>query len=107
MRGSDQETATVKARRYGGAEKTLFDKKFIGSPVEIGTSADHYKDFLMKDETVKMEFKGLRDALVFTQRRLMVIDPHGLRGQKVAIMVGSLALQRSWCTALRGSAPRQ
>jgi len=67
------------------AEKTLFEKKFIGSPVEIGESAGHYQDFLMKDEAVKMEFKGLRDALVFTDRRLMVIDPQGLRGKKVAI----------------------
>ena len=39
------------------AEKTLFDKKFIGNPVEIGKSADRYRDFLMKDEAVKMEFK--------------------------------------------------
>ncbi len=46
------------------AEKTLFDKKFIGNPVEIGTSASHYKDFLMKDEAVKMEFKGLWDTLL-------------------------------------------
>jgi len=67
------------------AEKTLFDKKFIGNPVEIGKSADRYRDFLMKDEAVKMEFKGLRDALVFTDRRLMVIDPQGLRGKKVAV----------------------
>ena len=67
------------------AEKTLFDKKFIGNPVEIGKSADRYRDFLMKDEAVKMEFQGLRDALVFTDRRLMVIDPQGMRGKKVAV----------------------
>ena len=66
-------------------EKALFDKKFIGSPVEIGTSAGRYGAFLAEGETVRMEFKGLRDALVFTDRRLIVIDPQGLRGRKVAV----------------------
>ena len=67
------------------AENTLFEKKFIGSPVEVGTSADRYQEFLMDGEVVKMEFKGMRDALVFTDQRLMVIDPQGLRGRKVAV----------------------
>ena len=39
----------------------------------------------MDGEVVKMEFKGMRDALVFTDQRLMVIDPQGLRGKKVAV----------------------
>ena len=67
------------------AEATLFDKKFIGSPVDIGTSADRYRNFLMAGEDVRMEFKGMRDALVFTDRRLIVVDPQGLRGKKVAV----------------------
>ena len=75
--------------KRGGAhlatENTLFGKKFIGNPVEVGTSADRYQEFLMDGEVVKMEFKGMRDALVFTDQRLMVIDPQGLRGKKVAV----------------------
>ena len=66
-------------------QQALFDKKFIGNPVEIGTSADRYQPFLMDGEAVEMEFKGLRDALVFTDRRLIVVDPQGLRGKKVAV----------------------
>ena len=65
--------------------KILFGKKFIGNPVEIGTSKERYQDFLMEGEEVKMEFKGLRDALIFTDLRMVVIDPQGLRGKKVAV----------------------
>ncbi len=65
--------------------KTLFEKKFIGNPVGIGTSKEQYQDFLMEAEEVRMEFKGLRDALVFTDLRMVVIDPQGLRGKKVAV----------------------
>ncbi len=32
-----------------------------------------------------MEFKGIRDALIFTQHRMMVLDPQGIRGKKVEI----------------------
>ena len=39
----------------------------------------------MESEEVRMEFKGFRDALIFTDLRMAVIDPQGLRGKKVAI----------------------
>ncbi len=32
-----------------------------------------------------MEFKGVRDALIFTDWRMMIIDPQGIRGKKVAL----------------------
>jgi len=63
----------------------FLSKKFVGNPVEIGKSADRYESFLMAGEQVQMEFKGLRDAAVFTDRRLLVIDPQGLRGKKVSV----------------------
>lgn len=63
----------------------LIDKKFVGNPVEIGTSAKRYQDFLMSEEEVKMEFKGIRDAAIFTNKRIMVIDPQGIRGKKVSL----------------------
>ncbi len=64
---------------------TLFDKKFIGDPVLIGTSRDRYDGLLMAGEVVRMEFKGIRDAMLFTDLRMVVIDPQGIRGKKVAI----------------------
>ena len=39
----------------------------------------------MENEIVQMEFQGIRDALLFTDLRLIVIDPQGLTGKKVAI----------------------
>ena len=62
-----------------------FEKKFIGNPVPIGTSRDRYDGFLMEGEEVRREFKGLRDAMLFTDLRLVVIDPQGIRGKKVSI----------------------
>lgn len=64
----------------------LFHNMYVGSAVRIGTSADRYGDFLLEGEEVRMEFKGARDALVFTDIRMMVLDPQGLRGKKVAVV---------------------
>lgn len=64
---------------------TFIEKKFVGNPVNIGTSKERYADHLISEEEVILEFKGIRDAAVFTNKRLMVIDPQGLRGKKVAI----------------------
>lgn len=67
-------------------QKTLADQVFVGRPVKIGTSGERYSDFLADGEEVRMEFKGIRDALVFTDLRMMVVDPQGLRGKKVAVI---------------------
>lgn len=66
-------------------DKAFLEKKFVGNPVEIGTSADRYNEFLMPNEIIAMEYKGIRDAALFTDKRLIVIDPQGLRGKKVSI----------------------
>lgn len=62
------------------------EKKFVGNPVDIGKSANHYGDTLMAGEEVHLEYKGVRDAAVFTDMRLIIIDPQGLRGKKVALV---------------------
>ena len=64
----------------------FIEKKFVGSPVDVGKSANHYGDTLMEGEQVHLEYKGIRDAAVFTDRRLIIIDPQGLRGKKVALV---------------------
>ena len=66
-------------------EEKLFDKKFVGDLVKSGTSRDRYDKFLLDGETVCMEFKGIRDALIFTDLRLILIDPQGILGRKVAL----------------------
>ena len=63
----------------------FLSKKFVGNPVDIGTSLDRYSAFLMEGERIEMEFKGLRDAAIITDRRFVVIDPQGLIGKKVQV----------------------
>lgn len=64
----------------------LFHGIYVGGAVRIGTSAERYRDFLLEGEEVRMEFKGVRDALLFTDLRMIVLDPQGLRGKKVAVV---------------------
>tara|TARA_B110000046_G_C12725196_1_gene286262 strand:+ start:132 stop:512 length:381 start_codon:yes stop_codon:yes gene_type:complete len=66
-------------------EIKLTPKLFVGSPTDIGTSKERYDGFLMTNEEIIMEYKGNRDAALFTEKRLIIIDPQGLRGKKVAI----------------------
>ncbi len=66
-------------------EKKFIEKKYVGRCVEIGTSKKRYEGFLMNNEKVLMEYKGIRDAALFTDKRLIIIDPQGLRGKKVCI----------------------
>lgn len=66
-------------------DKKFLEKKFVGNQVKVGTSKDRYENAVMNDEEIHMEYKGLRDAALFTNKRLIVIDPQGLRGKKVAI----------------------
>lgn len=60
-------------------------KIFVGNPVEIGKSADKYQAVLMPGENVEMEFKGLRDGMLFTDRRMVVLNYQGITGKKVEV----------------------
>ena len=68
-----------------GLRPTLFGGVYVGEQVALGTSADRYQGYLLEGEAVRMEFLGRRDALVFTDLRMIVIDPKGIRGRKVAL----------------------
>lgn len=57
-------------------------KVFVGNPVQIGANEKIYAGLLMEDETVAMEFKGIRDGAVFTDRRFLVYNAQGLMGKK-------------------------
>lgn len=67
------------------SEMKLIDRVVVGKPVKIGTSLKHYEGFLINDEKVFLEYKGIRDAALFTDKRLIIIDPQGLLGKKVQI----------------------
>jgi Bacterial PH domain len=58
-------------------------KVYVGHPVDIGQNAKIYGPVLMDNENVEMEFKGMRDGAVFTDRRFLVYNSQGLLGKKI------------------------
>ncbi|MBD8552371.1 PH domain-containing protein [Sphingomonas sp. CFBP 8764] len=60
-------------------------KVFVGNPTVIGTLLDKYERVMMAGEVVEMEFKGVRDGMLFTSRRIVVINSQGIMGRKVEV----------------------
>lgn len=60
-------------------------KVFVGNPAQIGTAQQIYGPVLIEGEAVEMEFKGMRDGAIFTDRRLLVYNCQGLMGKKIEI----------------------
>lgn len=60
-------------------------KVLIGGPAKVGTAEAIYGPVLMEGESVEMEFKGLRDGAVFTDRRLVVYNCQGIMGKKIEV----------------------
>ena len=58
---------------------------FVGAPVAKGTMAERYSSFLMEGEEVEVEFKGIRDCMIFTDRRMFVFNAQGLTGKKLEV----------------------
>ena len=63
--------------------KPFMGKTFVGSKVPIGKSRERYENLLMPDEIVEMEFFGIRDGAIFTDRRMLVMNAQGLLGRKL------------------------
>ena len=55
--------------------------------VEIGSGEERYGFLIAENEHVEMEFKTVRDRLVFTNKRLIAIDVQGILGNKMDISV--------------------
>lgn len=64
------------------AAHPFMGKVYVGHPVEIGTAKTLYESLLIDGEAVEMEFKGVRDGAIFTDRRLLVYNKQGLMGKK-------------------------
>lgn len=60
-------------------------KVLVGKPVSVGHGRERYLDVLMADESVDMEFEGLRDGMIFTDRRIIVWNRQGIMGKKVEL----------------------
>ena len=53
------------------------------SKMNIDVAQKELQDVLMPEEKVDLAFKLVRDLLVFTQKRLIIVDKQGVTGKKV------------------------
>ena len=53
------------------------------SKMNIDVAQKELQDVLMPEEKVDLAFKLVRDLLVFTEKRLIIVDKQGLTGKKV------------------------
>jgi len=62
----------------------LFDG-LIGnaSEMNVDVAQKELQDVLMPEEKVNLAFKLVRDLLVFTEKRLIIVDKQGMTGKKV------------------------
>lgn len=51
---------------------------------DVKKLTDEYKDYLFADEEIQKGYQLIRDALVFTNLRIIFIDKQGASGKKIA-----------------------
>lgn len=54
------------------------------SEVSVRELTQEYGDFLLTDETISSGYKLVRDALIFTNYRIIFVDKQGATGKKTA-----------------------
>lgn len=54
------------------------------SEVSVRELIQEYGDFLLTDETISSGYKLVRDALIFTNYRMIFVDKQGATGKKTA-----------------------
>ncbi len=52
------------------------------SPWDVAHARAELGDVLVTDEAVHLAFKGIRDSVVFTSKRLVLLDVQGITGKK-------------------------
>lgn len=53
------------------------------SELEIDKVSDELKDLLASSERIEHAYKLIRDLIVFTDKRLLLVDKQGMTGKKV------------------------
>ena len=63
-------------------------KKIVALQEEsLGSGSDRYDFLIQPGERVLVEYKSIRDRLVFTSSRMIAIDIQGLRGKKAEFFI--------------------
>jgi hypothetical protein len=63
-----------------GLFSSLLGNAGVANPQEL---IKEYGNLLCEGETIEIGFKLIRDVFVFTNKRLILVDKHGLTGRKV------------------------
>ena len=53
------------------------------SPIDRQSAVEEFGRLMAHEEEVQAAFKVVRDAFLFTNRRLIIVDKQGVRGKKV------------------------
>lgn len=62
--------------------------KFMGlSPVDLKDGLDVFDFLLSENEVIKLSYKSIRDRLIVTNKKLLVIDIQGFTGRKKEYMI--------------------
>ena len=71
-------------------------------PIDPATLADELAALLVEGEQVHLAFKGIRDSVVFTDKRLISINVQGLTGKKRDYTSLPLSKIQAWSVETAG-----
>ena len=72
-------------------------------PIDPATLADELATLLVPGEQVHLAFKGIRDSVVFTDKRLISINVQGITGKKRDYTSLPLSKIQTWSVETAGS----
>ena len=72
-------------------------------PVDPGSLAAELESFLVDGEQVHLAFKGMRDSVVFTDKRLISINVQGITGKKRDYTSLPLSKIQAWSVETAGT----
>lgn len=72
-------------------------------PIDPGSLAGELKPLLVDGEEVHLAFKGIRDSVVFTNKRLIAINVQGITGKKRDYSSLPLKRVQAWSVETAGT----
>lgn len=70
---------------YEGGTKLPIISKLTGKGVSVDTEKieEKFQTILIEEEMVQLAFKVIRDMIIFTNKRIILVDVQGVTGKKV------------------------
>ena len=81
-----KDAATSTAKTLSNTTNVLQGVLGNYSSIDIEDAKKEFGCFLMPDEELKLAFKLVRDALIFTDKRLLLFDKQGMSGTKTRVV---------------------